>query len=155
MISITVNGTAYSVPSSAADTNWAANQVAFEQALASYVNTIGTLVAPPTWIAVEDADLLNSWVNGAEKFAYYKDATGRVYLRFSALSGGAPASSPYQLPSGYRPPHETHFTCPCDSGCYTLLVLSNGQVFIGAGIGGGTPGSGSYCSIDFSTTATP
>lgn len=35
MISITINGTAYEVPSNAADTNWAAAQVAFEQAVVS------------------------------------------------------------------------------------------------------------------------
>jgi hypothetical protein len=38
-INITVNGTAYTVPSSAVDTNWAAQQVAFLQALASMANT--------------------------------------------------------------------------------------------------------------------
>ena len=34
-ISITVNGVSYSVPASAVDTNWAAAQVLFEQALAA------------------------------------------------------------------------------------------------------------------------
>ena len=38
-ISITVDGVSYPVPSSAADTNWAADQVALEQALATGVNT--------------------------------------------------------------------------------------------------------------------
>lgn len=40
MISITVNGVAYQVPSNASDTNWAAKQVAFEQALATLANAL-------------------------------------------------------------------------------------------------------------------
>jgi hypothetical protein len=46
MVSIDVNGTTYSVPSSAADVNWAAAQVAFEQALATNINTAVTQSAP-------------------------------------------------------------------------------------------------------------
>ncbi len=38
MIDIDVNGVTYPVPSSAADTNWAAKQIAFEQGLAAGVN---------------------------------------------------------------------------------------------------------------------
>lgn len=38
MIDIDIFGTDYPVPSGAADTNWAAQQIAFEQALASAVN---------------------------------------------------------------------------------------------------------------------
>lgn len=38
MIVITVNGDEFNVPSNAADTNWAANQIAFEQALATAIN---------------------------------------------------------------------------------------------------------------------
>jgi hypothetical protein len=45
MISITVNGTPYSVPSSAADVDWAADQVAFEQALAGALNAVITSAA--------------------------------------------------------------------------------------------------------------
>jgi len=41
-IEIEVTGVDYDVPSSAADTNWAAQQVAFEQALATAVNTAST-----------------------------------------------------------------------------------------------------------------
>lgn len=37
-INITLDNVAYPVPSSAADTNWAADQVAFEQALAAAIN---------------------------------------------------------------------------------------------------------------------
>jgi hypothetical protein len=40
MISITVDGVAMDVPSSAADVNWAADQVAFEQALVDYVDSV-------------------------------------------------------------------------------------------------------------------
>jgi len=43
-VSITVDGTAYSVPSGAADTNWAAQQVAFEQAVAAAVNSALTSI---------------------------------------------------------------------------------------------------------------
>jgi len=40
MINITVNGVSYPVPSSAADVNWAADQVAFEQALATIISAL-------------------------------------------------------------------------------------------------------------------
>ncbi len=48
MITVTVAGTDYEVPSSAADTNWAADQVAFEQALAAAINRIFKTDATPT-----------------------------------------------------------------------------------------------------------
>lgn len=38
-VAISINGTDYDVPATAADTNWAADQVAFEQALAAAVTT--------------------------------------------------------------------------------------------------------------------
>jgi len=47
-VSITVDGTDYDVPSSAADTNWAADQVAFEQAVATYLDEVGTESAAST-----------------------------------------------------------------------------------------------------------
>ena len=40
MINITVDGVAYPVPSSAADQNWAAKQIAFQQALAAALSQI-------------------------------------------------------------------------------------------------------------------
>lgn len=44
MIDITVLGTDYEVPSNASDTNWAAKQLAFEQAVAAGVNALDTRV---------------------------------------------------------------------------------------------------------------
>lgn len=48
MISIEVDGTSYEVPSNAADTNWAAKQVAFEQALAEAVTDADTAATAAT-----------------------------------------------------------------------------------------------------------
>lgn len=43
MITITVDSVDYEVPSSALDTNWAAKQIAFEQALAAAINAVPAL----------------------------------------------------------------------------------------------------------------
>lgn len=50
MITISVDGEDFEVPSSAADVNWAAKQVAFEQAVVAYVDDVNTLAeaAAPT-----------------------------------------------------------------------------------------------------------
>lgn len=42
MITVDVDGTEYEIPSSAADTNWAAKQVAFEQAMLEYLDNTAT-----------------------------------------------------------------------------------------------------------------
>lgn len=128
-VTITINGTDYSVPSSAADTNWAANQVAWEQAVSTYVNSIGTAVALPTWHA---PSLINSWTNfgaGTAPAAYSKDATGRVWLR-GAISGGANGSVAFVLPAGFRPPYTQTSLIPVLSGVATASVDTSGNVTI-------------------------
>ncbi len=96
-VNITIAGVVYPVPSSAADTNWAADQVAFEQALAA-------ALAPPTWTALS---LQNSWANMSGKQAAQatKDATGRVWLR-GWVNTGASGSVVTTLVAGRRPPKQ-------------------------------------------------
>lgn len=81
MISITINGVAYDVPSSAADTNWAAQQVAFEQALVAYVNTL----APSTIEGTPGSGpgLLNDSVN------FGRHVVRQITLAYDAFSGSA------------------------------------------------------------------
>lgn len=75
MITISVDGTDYEVPSSAADTNWAAKQVAFEQALAAVVDSDNALVA--------------NILSGSTTFAGTKTFSGNI----SAASVTAPSAA--------------------------------------------------------------
>jgi hypothetical protein len=128
LIDITVNGVDYEVPSSAADTNWAANQVAFEQALAEAVNdALEAAADAPTWIA---PTLINSWVNyagGTVAAGYYKDAQGTVHLR-GAIKSGLDPNNCMQLPAGYRPTASETFLVSCDGGLANISIATSGNV---------------------------
>ncbi len=67
MLTITVDGTDYDVPSSAADTNWAADQIAFEQALAAGVNTAIAGALPDATASVRGAVSIAAQVFGGRK----------------------------------------------------------------------------------------
>jgi hypothetical protein len=122
MIDIDVWGVDYQVPSSAADTNWAAKQVAFEQAVATALNE---LIETPVWTPLT---LVNGWVaNGAVAPAYYVDRFGFVHFR-GAMSGGASGTVCATLPVAARP-----------SGAGGTLVL-------------GPLASGGICSVAVSIT---
>jgi hypothetical protein len=124
-IAITVGGASYLVPSSAADTNWAAQQIAFEQALAA-------AIGEPTWIAIAGE---NSWVSdGTMPSAgeYYKDSAGTVHFRFS-IQSGVLSTRAFTLPSGYRPPYNMSWVCanPGVPGlAIATITASNGFVTI-------------------------
>jgi hypothetical protein len=142
-ISITIAGVTYSVPSSAADTNWAADQVVFEQALASY------LLTPPTWLA---PSLTNSWVNaagGTTAAGYYKDTSGRVWLR-GVIKTGASLSSAFTLPSGYRPTAGSeNFSAVTATGLGVVIIATSGTVTIADLVNSGCSTSTSLSGISF------
>lgn len=167
MINITVNGIAYSVPSSAADTNWAANQIAFEQALATTINStitsvsdLTTLLETTTWTAV--SAFTNSWANlgGADQPAQHtKTPAGIVMVRAAISSGGGgPGASAFTLPVGRRPLTRQRFICPAGTSgefCAAVLVNTDGTVVISPGVGtaAGDIRNGTFLQLAFSTTA--
>ena len=120
MIEITVDGVAYEVPSSAADTNWAAKQVAFEQALATAVNEA---VAAPTWTTLT---LINSWALVSVAPAYWVDPNGRLWFR-GGMATGASGSAPWNpLPVGARPPHTVVLPLVVSGGFGLIQVTATG-----------------------------
>lgn len=147
MISITVNGVAYQVPSNASDTNWAAKQVAFEQALATAVNT--ALAAP----SFTSATLINAWAASGTAPGYYKDPLGFVHLR-GGLASGASASVAFVLPSGYRPAATTILIGAATSGAFTAAITTNGNVTItNLTAGADVNAFASLAGMSFSTAA--
>lgn len=130
MISITVGSDSYDVPSNAADQNWAAKQIAFEQALAVAVNSalasINTLSAPLTW---NDLTLDNGWANKAtfQGAQYAKAVDGTVYLRGAIADG---AGSPFTMPSAYRPAAKQAFIVLSDGGPSQLTISDDGTTVL-------------------------
>lgn len=132
-VTITINGTDYSVPSSASDTNWAANQVAWEQAVATYLNATGTTVAAltPSWTSLSSI-LVNSWaqLGGAYQVAgYWKDPRGFVNFRGSIHSGTA-GTVAFTLPSGCRPSKTVVLVASADQGQAEVVITSAGVTTI-------------------------
>lgn len=152
MIAITVASDSYDVPSNAADQNWAAKQVAFEQALAGAINSalasIATLSAPLTWSAV---GFLNDWADAATYQAceYAKGVDGTVYLRGAAM-GGSDAIM-FMLPSGFWPPGKNVFSVAISNASGLLTVNSDGTVSIEATGGGDETVLTSLSGVNFST----
>lgn len=141
-INITIAGTAYPVPSSAADTNWAADQVAFEQAVAA-------ALAPPTWLA---PSFTNSWVNsgtGTQTAGYWKDANGTVHLR-GTIKSGTNGTSAFTLPAGYRPLLSEYFLILMSGGVGEVVVAADGTVTVINLTGTGATLS-SLAALSFST----
>lgn len=137
-ITLTINGVSYPYPNSAADTNWAAMQVAAMQALAA-------ACTPPTWVDLTPA---GTWAGTME---CYKDALGVVRLRVAnAELGGAPTIT--TLPVGYRPPAVARFTgvIQADSALAIVEVDTSGAVYLSP-FDGSSPANGTYFEITFST----
>lgn len=154
MISITVDGVAYDVPSSAQDTNWQAKQVAFEQALATAINKA---LAVPEWTAV--SVFTNSWANvgGEAPAAYYLDPFSMAHLRFTIDSGTAGIGTPaFTLPSAYRPPYALRFCVNCNdnSGPAVVHIATTGAVAIEPLTGDPTAG-GVTLECSFSVVSNP
>lgn len=126
MIAITVASDSYDVPSNAADQNWAAKQVAFEQALAIAVNSalssINALSTPLTW---NDLTLINGWANKDtyQGCQYAKGVDGTLYLRGAMADG---AGAPFAMPSGYRPAAKQAFIVLADGGASQLTISADG-----------------------------
>ena len=152
-VNITIDGVVYPYPSGAADTNWAANQVAVMQAIAA--SLLG--VVEPVWVA---PSLINSWSNrvGQAPAGYYKNpVTGDVRTRF-ALEAGSNGTVAFVLPAGSRPPYETHLTGFIEStpdGVLDVKIATNGEVTLSSLTAGVTPDAGTYFEGTFSTVANP
>jgi hypothetical protein len=138
MISISVNGVDYDVPSSASDTNWAAAQIAFEQALAAGVSdnttdvtalqaavtALQTATAPLVW---HNLTLEMGWLGTIQ---YAKDAQGRVWLRGNASASATGLIG--TLPTGYRPPGAVPAVTACvpdASGPVDVLQINSAGEF--------------------------
>jgi len=77
--------------------------------------------------------LISPWTNyggGWPPFGYYKDPTGRVYVR-GAICGGSVNTDCYQLVAGYRPGYAQSFPINCGSNAFgTAVVYANGNIAI-------------------------
>ncbi len=153
MISIDVNGTPYEVPSSAADTNWAAQQVAWEQAVSSLATVnrerIGDLetdvgnLSTLEW--TEMTPLTNGWgtQGGGETPRYAIQPNGVVWVVASISGDTITGAAIYTLP------------VPAGSGKAALVTIeSTGVVSVVATLGSTTEeiGTGTHICISFPTT---
>ena len=147
MISISVAGTSYDVPSSAADVDWAADQIAFEQALASAINTRTPTMLTPS-------PFTNSWQNkgsGFQTTRYYKDQWGQVHLE-GCISTGADGSVAFTLASGYRPVGAQSFLCVSAGGVAAIDIATTGTVTINQ-VSGNVSTFTSLCGISFNVNS--
>lgn len=92
MIDIDLNGVTYEVPSSAADTNWAAKQVAFEQAVAADITTnaddIAALETAATPAAVVGTAGSGTGISGAST-SYGRNVVHKITVGFTALQNAS------------------------------------------------------------------
>jgi len=98
----------------------------------------------PTWVAVSGGvGFTNSYVNFGGAYAnsaYWKDATGLVHV-YIAVSTGTTGTSPFTLPTGYRPGRKIVFGCYVGTttgyavaetnGTFTPAVGNSSTAFIG------------------------
>lgn len=112
-INITVAGVSLPVPSSAADTNWAAQQVAFEQAVALTASN-------GTWTNLTPA---GSWVNAGQPLQYRVNSQGDVDVR-GLLSTGASGTAIGTLPAGAFNTHHSTNQNVANSGGTARLSIS-------------------------------
>lgn len=94
------------------------------------------LITPEAWVA---PTLTNSWVNfggGLQTAAYYKDPTGRVFLR-GLIKSGTGGAAAFTLPSGYRPTAQCLFIVSANNGAGDVAaridVNTTGTVVPGTG----------------------
>ena len=124
-VDITVAGVAYPVPSSAADTDWAADQIAWEQA-------VSAATVPFTYSALS---LASGW---AGTFQAAKDSTGRIWLRGTFGKDGAEGETITTLPSGRRPPTTVYVPAVALNGgglssVVMLQINTNGTINVYSG----------------------
>lgn len=147
MIDITVVGVDYEVPSSAADVNWAAAQIDFEQALAAAVNTLSSV----TWADLAYAGTWDTIVS-EQSLQVSKTPAGRVTIRGGVSAGAAPLLT--TLDSDYWPTEPVRFIVPCGASVDEMCVVtvnSNGQVNLtpAAGTVAGDVYAGTYINVSF------
>lgn len=111
---ITVAGVAYTVPSSAADTQWAAQQVQFEQALALAASN-------GTWTAITP---LNSWANSGQPLQSRMNSQGDVDVR-GLLNSGSSGTVFGTLPAGQKPQHSLSFNVGNSGGTARLTISAS------------------------------
>lgn len=164
-IEIDVLDTDYEVPSDASDTNWAALQIAFQQALAAGVNGNATdieeltaaIAAGPTWVAITPT---NSWANlGGDEYDLAQALLGgRIYVRGS-IDGGTGGASCGTLPVGRRPLASFTTLVPLlgSADACKLTVSTNGFITPGDVVtaNGGTVTNGVSFEFSFSIAANP
>lgn len=163
MITITLNGDDFEVPSSAVDTNWAASQVAYEQALATEINALVAAVAAldavtssTSWFAETP---INSWANivSAQALSGSQDSLGWVSLR-GDIHGGASGTTACSFASTTAPLTDMYFVCPAGSAGLSLALLkvgADGDCVVTA-IGTDHVTDGVYISnVRWNITATP
>ncbi len=91
MITLTIDGADYEVPSSASDTNWSANQVAWEQAINTYADATGTDLQTLSE-AVKPAAVVGTSGSG-ETFTGISTAYGRNVVHKITLGHAAVADA--------------------------------------------------------------
>lgn len=142
MIDIDVLGVDYPVPSNAADTNSAAKQVAFEQAVAAGLNAVEARVEAleaVTWTAIIDGQLSNGWTTTATS-RRAKSVTGVVTLQL-LVEGGTEDMSCYTLPANWRPPVAIRPACGTGQpNCCPVLIATDGTVTIPSAFGAASDG---------------
>lgn len=119
------------------------------ESLNGLVNTI-SFTAPDRWIA---ATLTNSWagVSGTATPGYWKDDSGRVWLR-GAIDTGSLGTSAFTLPAAYRPAATTELSSYSDDGALVTIATS-GTV---TPTSGGAPSSVNLDGLSFEASdATP
>lgn len=157
-LDVDILGTDYPVPASAADTNWAAIQLAAFQALAAGLNDTAEAVddlQDVTWVPLS---LINSWHNvggGFAPAAYYVDELGQTHLRF-AVDTGTNDTVAFVLPLAARPPYPCVFlgSGPAPDDLISISIATNGNVTL-RGVGAADAGDGTIFEHIFSTVANP
>lgn len=101
------------------------------------LNAAGIDTATSSWVT---PTLLNSWVVNASLTVQYRKINGIVYCR-GQVTGGAPNTVVFQLPSGFRPAqtHKSASTNTDGTSAYRLQVTTGGDVSVNNGGTTATP----------------
>lgn len=96
---------------------------------------------------------VNSWANngaGLNTTAFYKDLSGNVTMKGTALRTGTPVNNEtiFTLPVGYRPVADAIFVNPSNFGPQRIYITSAGAVTINSPAGYATLGASNTVSFD-------